>query len=411
MCLQRKRKNHFYELNTMKHNWEYKKLGEIASLVVDGDWIESKDQSESGIRLIQTGNVGNGVFKPKNDKPHYITEETFNRLGCTEIFEGDCLVSRLPDPIGRACLIPNMGNRMITAVDCSIIRFDNLYLPQMFVYFSQSSRYADYISNSTKGSTRKRISRKNLETIPIPLPPLPIQQKIVAELDKVCLIIDKKKQQLKELDKLAQAIFYDMFGDPVENEKGWEVKKLEEIVSETCSISYGIVQPGDGVEEGVPIVRPIDMSETFVYRTGLKQTTKEISDSYKRTILKGDEILLCVRGTTGVVALASPELKECNVTRGITPITCNKQNNRCFIYSQLKMNSVQQYIADYTKGIALKQINMSDVRKIPLIVPPLSLQQSFAAKIEAIEKQKELISRSIKETQTLFDERMDYWFD
>ena len=308
-----------------------------------------------------------------------------------------------------------VGKCAIAAVDLytneAIMAFnlkDGYYIDSSFLYYYLQSYKWQGANKAVMGLT---LNKATISKQIISIPPLPIQQKIVAELDTVCLIIDKKKQQLKELDKLAQAIFYDMFGDPVENEKGWEVKKLEEIVSETCSISYGIVQPGDGVEEGVPIVRPIDMSETFVYRTGLKQTTKEISDSYKRTILKGDEILLCVRGTTGVVALASPELKECNVTRGITPITCNKQNNRCFIYSQLKMNSVQQYIADYTKGIALKQINMSDVRKIPLIVPPLSLQQSFATKIEAIEKQKELISRSIKEAQTLFDERMDYWFD
>ncbi len=206
----------------MREGWEYKKLGEVAAFVTDGDWIESKDQSDEGIRLIQTGNVGNGFFKLKEDKPHFISEDTMSRLGCTEIFEGDCLVSRLPDPVGRACLIPNVGCRMITAVDCTIIRFSDNYLSQFFVYFSQSLKYLNSINNSTTGTTRKRISRKNLEKIPIPVPPLSEQQRIVSELDLLSSIIEKKKAQLKEYDQLAQSIFYDMFGDPVTNEKGWE---------------------------------------------------------------------------------------------------------------------------------------------------------------------------------------------
>ena len=141
----------------MREGWTYKKLGEVATLVVDGDWIESKDQSDYGIRLIQTGNVGNGIFKSKEDSPHFISEETFSRLGCTAIFEGDCLVSRLPDPVGRACIVPNIGCKRITAVDCSIIRFGKNYLPKFFVDYSQSANYRISINNSTTGTKRKRL--------------------------------------------------------------------------------------------------------------------------------------------------------------------------------------------------------------------------------------------------------------
>ena len=108
------------------------KLSSLCETFIDGDWIESKDQSEDGIRLVQTGNVGYGYFKDKEDKSRYISEETFNRLHCTEIFAGDILVSRLPDPIGRACIIPEGIGRMITAVDCSIIRLKDVILPEYF---------------------------------------------------------------------------------------------------------------------------------------------------------------------------------------------------------------------------------------------------------------------------------------
>ena len=267
------------------------------------------------------------------------------------------------------------------------------------------------LSHCVSGATIPHIYFKDYGKELIPTPSLDTQLAIVSELDKINELIRLKKEQLKDFDNLAQSLFYEMFGDPVENEKGWEVKKLVEIVSDNCSISYGIVQPGDGIENGVPVVRPVDMTGTFVYRQGLKNTTKEISESYKRTILKGNEILMCVRGTTGLISMASSELRGCNVTRGITPIECGKSCNKWFIYYQISNSSIQQYIAEYTRGIALKQINMKDVRDIPLCLPPLSLQQLFAHRIEQIEHQKAEVQKSITDLETLLASRMQYWFE
>ena len=252
---------------------------------------------------------------------------------------------------------------------------------------------------------------KLLKELNIPLPPKSTQLAIVSELDKINELIRLKKEQLKDFDNLAQSIFYEMFGDPVENEKGWEVKKLNEIVSDNCSISYGIVQPGDGVENGVPVVRPVDMTKTFVSRKGLKNTTKEISDSYKRTILKGNEILMCVRGTTGLISMATPELQGCNVTRGIAPIECGPTCDKWFVFYQILNPAIQHHIAEYTRGIALKQINMKDVRDIPLCLPSLSLQRLFAQRIEQIEHQKAEVQKAIADLETLLASRMQYWFE
>src|SRR5258705_8801381 len=100
----------------MKTAWDTKPIIALCDFFGDGDWIESKDQSSDGIRLIQRGNVGEGIFLDRANKGRFISTKTFSRLKCEEIVEGDCLVSRLPDPVGRACLIPDTGERMITAV-------------------------------------------------------------------------------------------------------------------------------------------------------------------------------------------------------------------------------------------------------------------------------------------------------
>ena len=137
-------------------------LQSVCNTFIDGDWIEAKDQAEAGIRLVQTGNVGDGEFIEKEDKSRWISEETFGRLHCTEIFAGDILVSRLPDPIGRACIIPEGIGKAITAVDCSIIRLKPEMLPIFFVAMTRTTDYQSQIKKATTGTTRARISRGNL---------------------------------------------------------------------------------------------------------------------------------------------------------------------------------------------------------------------------------------------------------
>ncbi|MBR4987011.1 MAG: restriction endonuclease subunit S, partial [Proteobacteria bacterium] len=175
-------------------------IKECCTLLVDGNWIETKDQSESGIRLVQTGNIGNGEYLEKENRAKYISEDTFNRLNCIEIFPGDILVSRLPDPVGRACLIPEKKERMITAVDCSILRVDESKINKRYLlHFLKSSRYYQQISEKLVGATRLRISRKNLEQVKIEVPDKAKQEYIVAVIDKLEQVIQLRKQELRLL--------------------------------------------------------------------------------------------------------------------------------------------------------------------------------------------------------------------
>jgi type I restriction enzyme, S subunit len=168
----------------MKGPFATTRLADNCAVFADGDWIESKDQSSGGVRLVQTGNVGEGVFKDRSEKARYVSEATFKRLRCTEIFPGDCLISRLPDPVGRSCILPDTGARMITAVDCTIVRFDRRQqLPEFFNLYFQSSDYLKAVEAETTGTTRKRISRSRLGQIPVPVPGICEQHRIVGILN------------------------------------------------------------------------------------------------------------------------------------------------------------------------------------------------------------------------------------
>lgn len=394
----------------MRKGWEYKKLGEVATFI-NGDrgknYPSAKDFVESGVPFINAGHLNNGIIR--YDKMNYITINKYNSLGSGKIIKNDILF----------CLRGSLGKYAIVAEDSMGAIASSLVIIRPFqnadnrfiAHFLSSAKIKEYIAKNNNGSSQPNLSAKSVASFIIPLPTLSTQLAIVSELDKINELIRLKKEQLKDFDNLAQSLFYEMFGDPVENEKGWEVKKLNEIVSDNCSISYGIVQPGDGVENGVPVVRPVDMTKTFVSRKGLKNTTKEISDSYKRTILKGNEILMCVRGTTGLISMATPELQGCNVTRGIAPIECGPTCDKWFVFYQILNPAIQHHIAEYTRGIALKQINMKDVRDIPLCLPPLSLQRLFAQRIEQIEREKSEVQKSIQDLETLLASRMQYWFE
>ncbi len=192
--------------------WEQRKLESLCSLFTDGDWIESRDQSDSGIRLIQTGNVGTTEYLDKDNNKKWISEDTFERLHCKEIFEGDILVSRLPEPAGRACIMPNLGTRMITAVDCTIIRTKPEYDRKYLVQYLSTPMYFKAVNTFLGGGTRQRISRGNLSEIDIPIPPTVEEQTKIGEsfsnLDNLITLHQRKLDEMKELKKgLLQKMF------------------------------------------------------------------------------------------------------------------------------------------------------------------------------------------------------------
>ena len=387
----------------MREGWEYKKFDEVFNLQM-GKTPNRKNPDYFGGKnvWISIRDLGDKEVLESNE---HITDKAVSDTNIRKVKKGTVIMS-FKLTVGKCGIAAKdlYTNEAIMAFNTK----EGYDINSSFLYYYLQCYNWEGSNKAVMGIT---LNKATISKQHINIPPKSTQLAIVSELDKINELIRLKKEQLKDFDNLAQSLFYEIFGDPVENEKGWEVKKLNEIVSDNCSISYGIVQPGDGIENGVPVVRPVDMTGTFVYRQGLKNTTKEISDSYKRTILKGNEILMCVRGTTGLIAMASSELRGCNVTRGITPIECGKSCNKWFIYYQISNSSIQQYIAEYTRGIALKQINMKDVRDIPLCLPPLPLQQLFAHRIEQIEHQKSEVQKAITDLETLLASRMQYWFE
>lgn len=191
--------------NLLESNKTRMTIEELSILFCDGDWIEVKDQAESGIRLVQTGNIGIGDFINKEEKSRYINEKTFINLNCTEVYPGDILISRLPDPIGRACIMPNIKERMITAVDCAIFRPKEFLDKKFFIAFTLTKLYKSQIQKYETGSTRKRISRKNLGLIQVPIPAIQYQKAYVDFADKCINVRFSHEQMIANIINMQKA--------------------------------------------------------------------------------------------------------------------------------------------------------------------------------------------------------------
>ena len=185
--------------------WEQRKLSSLCDKFTDGDWIESKDQSDSGVRLVQTGNVGVAEYLDKPNNKKWISDETFDRLHCEEVLPGDILISRLPEPAGRACIMPFLGTKMITAVDCTIVRTAADVSNKFLVQYLSSQAYFDAVNTCLAGGTRQRISRSNLADFDVPIPGQKAEQEAVGTifegLDDLITLHQRKLEKLKNIKK------------------------------------------------------------------------------------------------------------------------------------------------------------------------------------------------------------------
>ena len=187
-------------------SWEINKVKYLAtepgSLFLDGDWIESDVIEQTGIRYLTTGNVGTGFYKEQGSG--YISEKTFSKLHCLNVYPGDLMISRLNEPIGRACIIPDTEPRYVVAVDNVILRPNANYNKKFIMYGMNTDGYAEHANMIARGATMSRISRSQLGQFWLAFPNTKGQQAIADFLDKECSQIDSIAEDLEKQIELLQ---------------------------------------------------------------------------------------------------------------------------------------------------------------------------------------------------------------
>ena len=336
-------------------------INEVCESLEDGNWIESKDQSKDGIRLIQTGNIKSGYFEDNPHKARYISEKTFNKLNCKEVFEGDILISRLPDPVGRGCILPKLENRSITAVDCTIVRVKkNIINNKYLLYILQSPQYQFQVNQKVTGTTRSRISRKNLGEINIPVPPLQEQEKIVERLDKVFENIDKVFVA-KESEILSLTNLFDSFLDNTIE----EFSESEQKLGEYYDVRDGTHDSPKYYEKGYPLITSKNLKDGQLNFEKIKFISEEdFNKINERSKVNKGDVLMAMIGTIGNPVVIKDNSKL--AIKNVALFKLNKNQSSEYLYYFLKSNKVKKKMIAEAKGTTQKFVGLGYLRNFTI---------------------------------------------
>ena len=392
-----------------KHDWTYKKLGETCLIERGGSprpiqqYLTDKDD---GLNWIKIGDAVEGskyiTSTKEKIKPEGLKKTRF-------VHKGDFILSNSM----------SFGKPYILSIDGCIhdgwlvIRDDSGTFNKSFLYYMLSSpnMYQEFRKLAV-GGVVNNLNSSIVRNVVVPIPPMEEQERIVEELDLLSGVIEKKKEQLKAYDQLAQSIFYTMFGDPITNEKGWEIKTIEDICTSIVRGPFGsalkkefFVEPDETTFKIYEQKHAIQKNATI----GSYYITKEKFKELSRFELRPYDIIMSCSGTIGELYRLPSDAERGIMNQALLKFTLNTATV-CYEFFMYMMDYMKQYFV--VRGSGLQNIgSVKIIKSMPFGVPPLALQQEFAEKIEGIEAQKALIQHSIKETEMLFNSRMDYYFN
>ncbi len=390
----------------MKHNWTYKKLGELVD-VLNGYAFKSSNYVKDGIRVIRIANVQKG--KIVDEAPAFYPLSAESELTRYMLHEDDILLS-LTGNVGRVGLLPKemLPAALNQRVACLRIKDDTLMFK--FLYqFLNSDYFEQKCIESSRGIAQLNMSTEWLKDYLIPIPSLSEQESIVAELDAINHLIDLQEEQLREYDRLAQSLFYTTFGDPTTNPKGWEVK----LIGEIGNVERGAgISKKDFVPDGSPCIHYGQLHTVFG-----PYTTRHISCIPDDLIAKpriahpNDVVMAITSEDVEGSCKSTAWMGDYDIIVGSDAAILHHSQNGVYVsyYTQTMAFYIEK--EKYANGFKVTHISAKDIESIPIMCPPLALQQSFAVQIEAIEQQKALVRKSLEETRTLLAARMQYYFE
>ena len=386
--------------------WEQRKLTNLCEKFTDGDWIEAKDQSDSGVRLVQTGNVGVTEYLDKPNNKKWISFETFEQLHCEEVYPGDILISRLPEPAGRACIMPNLGTKMITAVDCTIVRPNAVTSTRFLLQYLSSQAYFDAVNTCLAGGTRQRISRGNLAQFNVPIPSSKIEQEKIGEvLEKLDTLITLHQRKYEKLVNIKKSMLDKMFPKngasvPEIRFKGftdpWEQRKLGEIcdfiTKGATPTTYGFSWQPDGV----PFFRNDSIKDNVFVFGEFSYISEAANEVLKRSEVHGNDILIAITGDIGKVGIIPDTVEKANINQHIARVRIRKEALPYFVYQYLASDDTQKEYQKIKTGLSMPQLSLEQVRDIVVKIPEFNEQGKIADCLRRIDTLITLHQRKLK---------------
>lgn len=392
----------------MKHNWEYNKFGDLCDILRGGSPRPIQDyltEDENGLNWIKIGDAAAGSKYITSTKEK-IRPEGLKKT--RQVYKGDFILSNSMS-FGRPYILKIDG--CIHDGWLAIQGVEKYFIPDFLFYFLSSPSTYSFFEKSVKGGVVSNLNTDIVKSIAIPVPPMDVQEQIVAELDGINAQIDRCRELLRTLDSLTTSLFYNTFGDPVTNPKGWEVNLMSsacKLVTDGTHFSPKSFPEGDYMYISAKNIKKngLDLSNvTFV-------DAETHTSIYRTCPVKKGDILYIKDGATTGIAIINPIEEEFSLLSSVALLRAN-QRYICPIYLRDFLNcpTVYQLFRTRMGGAAITRLTLKKINSFKIPIPPLPLQKEFVAQIEAIEAQKAKVEATIKELQTLLDSRMDYWFN
>jgi len=386
--------------------WETTRLEQLITmdgLFSDGDWVESKDQDPNGkIRLLQLADIGDSYFLDKSQR--FVNEEQYERLRCTEVLEGDILIARMPEPLGRACLVPALGQRLITVVDVAIVRpgHDSV-LSQWLMHSINAPQIRGSIELQSTGTTRRRITRKKLAALELPLPPLREQRRIAAKLDITIAAVEACRQRLDGvaaiLKRFRQAVLAAATSGELTREwreerggtiDSWSKKIIADVSDQVFDGPFGSnLKSDDYTAQGARVVRLENISHLRFIEEKRTYVSREKFALLQKHVLFEDDILFS--------SFVDEEVRTCLLPAELSGGSINKADCFCiranrdiclpgFVVSVLSCRSTFESFDGLVHGATRPRINLKQLKSIAINFPPIGEQ------LEILNRQDDLFS-------------------
>ena len=278
-------------------------------------------------------------------------------------------------------------------------------------YLYWALQHIDLLENADRAAMGKTLNKAKLSEVKIPLPPLAEQRRIASILDQADELRQKRQQTIEKLDQLLQATFIDMFGDPEQNPKKWNKVILGDICDAKDRVNYGVVQPGNDFEGGIPLIRVGDIDGGILSFTSIKTIDPEIEKDYSRSRLKGNEILVSCVGSIGTIAKVPNKAIGFNIARAITRVPLQDKRIINFVAECLKTEAIQNYFKKNTRTVSQPTLNVSFVKETEIIFPNEEKILDFCKIVDKVEFQKELLQKALVMQESLFQSLQNQAFN
>lgn len=354
---------------------------------------------EGYLPVLRAGNIGDGGLDLSDDLVYVPASRIHEKQ---MLRRNDVLIAASSGSlrvVGKAarCTVDFSGT---FGAFCKVLRPSPIVDPSYFAHYFKTFEYRRTVSSLAEGANINNLRSEHLNGLVIPLPPLEEQRRIAAILDQADALRAKRQHELELLGPLTESAFVAMFGDPVTNSGEFASQILADWVPASVPITYGILKPGPDVPNGVPYIRVVDIANGGIKSGSVRRTTPDIAASYRRSQVAAGDMVISIRGHVGRVGIVPSDLDGANITQDSARIRVAPLE-RAYVAAALSTHAMKRWMVKHTKGVAVRGINLGDLRDAPLPRPANRDIAEFGRRIAAVERMRIAASLGITQSNQL----------